>query len=401
MKNFILAWSIIGSSMVWASGYESSLMFGADVAGVAGVATPYIQGAQSVYFNPAGLANDRQGKDLYLSLDPGRGDFKGPIFVANKQETSEKKILFPFGLFYGQTLDDKLGVGAGLYVSGGAYAGFPNVDITPTGLTGAPTQKTDLTVLEFAVGAGYKLMDNLKIGMAWRVVMAQADFSMFGVDAGGPTVNSEFKDLKDTNYTGFKLGGQYKLNEKTNLGLTYRSEVVFEAKGKLGGTNHLGAVTEVPERDVTVGTLFPAALTLGVTHQCAEKWKMLGEYVFTEYSKVTNLAVEVGGQSKPIQLGWKDQHEFRLASEYSGFEWPLRFGYIWSSQVISKHLASATFPAPGPFNTLTVGSGLDRGSWKVNGALEYGWSKGSADGYQTGKYETVSYGLHLSTQYLF
>ena len=53
-----------------ASGFEKSIMIGGKSAGLAGIATPWVQGAEALYFNPAGLASDKPGGEVALDISP-------------------------------------------------------------------------------------------------------------------------------------------------------------------------------------------------------------------------------------------------------------------------------------------------------------------------------------------
>ena len=99
--------------------------------------------------------------------------------------------------------------------------------------------------------------------------------------SGGKTLRMARTAAGDTNYTGFKLGAQYKLNDKTDLGFTYRSEVDFEAEGNLSGSRHTvgGGVVDFSETSAKVGTLFPAAWNLSVSNRSCDNWRLLGEYL--------------------------------------------------------------------------------------------------------------------------
>jgi len=116
----ILALCLTFGEATWASGYEKSIVWGGRSAGLAGIATPYMQGSQALYFNPAGLVSDKVGQDVSLNLSPTWSQFKGPINDSSAQSTSDRKMLVPFGAMYGMTVNENLGFGVGVYVSGGS-----------------------------------------------------------------------------------------------------------------------------------------------------------------------------------------------------------------------------------------------------------------------------------------
>jgi long-subunit fatty acid transport protein len=307
---------------------------------------------------------------------------------------------------YGQTINDKLGVGAGLYVSGGSSVDYSGLKLGGGAIKGDFEAKNDLKVIEFAVGAGYKILENLKVGIAYRVSMVQADLATIVQKAATTFAQVNLDNMKGSNYQGFKLGAQYKIG-KTDIGFAYRSETVFHAKGTQNVTVHNTASANLlsTSNDVTAGTIFPASWTLGAKHACTDTWNVYGEYNFTEYGKVDNISTESAGTSTPIILKMKDQHVVRLAGEYTGYGMPIRFGYIYGSQVTNSDHALPTATPPGVAHVVTVGTGWDAGMWKVDGAFEYNTAKGtgnSATGVANGApNEANAYSLHLGATMTF
>jgi len=408
-------WLATASLAAHGAGYEKSIPWGGRSAGVAGIATPYVQGSQSLFFNPAGLATAPGSQDISLNASPTWSRFSGPINNANDIVTSESRVRVPFGLTYGRAINDKIGVGIGTYLSAGSFADYEDVAFS----SGDTHVKTEFSVAELALGIGYKLNDKWKLGAAWRGSLIRGGFAF--VSRGAALANVEVNDAKDSNFTGYKLGAQFKANENWLFGFTYRSEVDVEAKGKFGGRVH--GVGAIDENDVTAKTTFPRAATLGAQYRLTDTWKLLGEYAWTQYSRVK--AIKLNGtlsrnggaliaNDPELLQKWKDQHNVRLAGEYTGWDLPVRMGYVWTSRVTNPHFARATFTPPGPAHTVTVGTGRTWGeTWDIQGALEYTFVSGSADGgapagtggtgtdIRAGDYDVRAVAAHLGVSYFF
>ena len=428
LKGLIALAAVSSSTSAFASGFEKSIVWGGRSAGLAGIATPWVQGAEALYFNPAGLVGDKEGRSLAFDISPTSSQFKGPINNNNDESVSERKLSTPLALMYGATVNDKLGYGIGAFVSGGAQAYFNDVDFSAA--SGYKSEvKTDLMISEISAGVGYKVSDDFKLGLAWRFVMAQADFS-FVKRTGTPTatsfVNAKLTGLKDTEAMAFRLGGQYKLNEKTELGFGFRSEVNLEASGKVSGqvvspATALGAANPaIAEADATARTTFPMAITVGASHKLNDEWNLFGEYAWTQYSRIGEIPVQttsatIGNTSLPTD--WRDQHNIRVAGEYLATAWPVRFGYGFTSTVTNADYARASFTPPGPAHTLTVGTGnavkVGESDLKYDLGLEYTMTSGdvgdkAAAGTGTagrdtrnGSYSASAYVLHMGVAYLF
>lgn len=392
----------------FASGYEKGIMWGGRTAGVAGIASPYIAGSQAIYFNPAGLANDKEGHDVSFNLSLLSPKFKGPIANDNSQATSKDTLLTPLGLTYDYSVNDSLGIGVGYYVSGGSNAKFENINVDGAG--NLATINTDLMISEIAVGAGYKLTDDLKVGIAYRIVMAKAEFGL--VNRVGAVLNTRLTDLKDTNYGGFKVGVQYRLTEHTKLGFNYRSETNFKADGTSTAVQNN---TVQPGRSATAETTFPMQAQLGIMHEYTE-WRALAEYNWSQYSRVGEIQVRdtATGGANYVPMKWKDEHQVRLGGEYLGISWPVRFGYAWTSAVTDKDLARASFAPPASANTLTLGTGqifqVASNPLQFDIAGEYTFASGdggtaaagsTAGDFRAGTYEVSAMALHAGLTYAF
>jgi long-subunit fatty acid transport protein len=368
--------------------------------------------------------SDKPGQDISFNVSPTFSQFKGPINNENTQETSKTSTSFPLALIYGNTINDKVGFGIGGYFSGGAKAVYDGVSFA--GYTGKADVKSDLAIAEIALGAAYKIDESLKVGASWRVMMASASLATVQRTQVAPGVvalgNAKLTDLKDTEYGGFKFGAQYKCGENTLVGLTYRTEVNFKTKGTLGRQVILptaagGGVTTLPDASAQLETTFPMAATLGVQHDYGSDWRALAEFVWTQYSRVKKLDIIAGGTSAgTIPQNWFDQDNIRLAGEYRGTPWPVRFGYVWTNQVTNSNEARATFSAPGMAHTLTVGTGhafdIMEKPLQFDIAGEYsfvsGTGKGAAagsgapgDDIRAGSYKTSVYVAHLGVTYAF
>jgi long-chain fatty acid transport protein len=413
------------SSSAYASGFEKAITWGGRTAGVAGVATPYAQGAEALYFNPAGLVADKVGNSVSFDISAISPQFKGPINNNNDVVTSESKLLTPVSLIYGNTLNQDWGFGVGYFVSGGANTNYPGISFPNSSY--APDVKTDLQIFEASAGVGYRVDENLKVGFAWRVVMAQADFAFVKRASATGLANAKLTGLKDTQAAAFKLGAQYKVDESTEIGLTWRSEVNFDAKGTAqvtGFSSAGGGGAAQASQDATAHTTFPMQVTLGALHKLSDDWNLMGEWVWTQYSRVGEIVVDstsfatTGNQTR-LQTDWRDQHNIRIAAEYNT-PWPVRFGYVWTSAVTNPDYARASFAAPAPAHTFTLGTGkgfaMGEGAeenFRVDGAIEYTFASGDVSdkaaagvtgvGQDTrkGTYSLMATALHLGVSYMF
>lgn len=421
-KTFFALLALAFATQAHAAGYEKSIMWGGKTGSVAGISASYIEGADALYFNPAGLVAKAPGHNLSLNVSPVWSKFSGPYNDNNDVVDSKQGLSTPLSLIYSSTLNDQWAFGVGGYISGGSKVEFENIDIGYAG--GKPTTKTDLQIAEIALGVGWKPTSEWKFGASYRYVMAKANFAFFQ-RTGTAALNLFLNDLKDQE-SAFKLGAQWAPTEAWRVGLTYRSEVDLNASGTVSGTAYAKAAPAtfaVNQADASAATVFPQAVTLGVDHDFNEAWKGFFEAAWTNYARVDkiqttmNTTVQTVGTAvvnPAVTQNWKDQWNVRVAGAYMGWAWPVRFGYGLTTQVTDSDYARPTFTPPGSSHTLTLGSGqvFDLGGQKLefNGAGEYTWVSGTGNGaaagaalgdIRAGDYKTSSYALHLGLAYNF
>ena len=306
------------------------------------------------------------------------------------------------------SLSPDFGFGVGFYTSAGAHANYKHID---AGSNKDLSENTELGVAEASIGLGYRVNDRLKLGAAYRVSMAKAEFTTVvkhpsPLAPPGTLINLGVKDLTATDYQGFKAGAQMKFGEKTLVGVTYRSPVFFEADGSFSGTGFDGVKAKAK-------TVLPEAVTAGVSSELWDHWNIMGEYAWTQYSRVKDIGVDGDlkfTQHVAIQQNWKDQHNVRVAGEFTGYEWPIRFGYGWTSQVTASEWARGTFAPPAALHTLSVGTGQWLGSGlKLDGGFNYTF--GGADNnhndaaglayLRDGTFSVEEYAVNLELMYAF
>ncbi len=447
MKKALLLFFV--STVAFGSGYEKSVLWGGKYSGVAGSASAGVSGSDSIFYNPAGLVNSPELGDLTFNLSAGSAQFKGPIVPnanvlsppatppgtptsgpftnAGKQESSKTAQTVIPGITYSMKLNDSWSYGLGYYAVGGTRAVYEDVDFGPRAFKAKVG--SEITITEFAAGVGYKMSDALRLGLALRYTMTDATFSSAGYVMGtgsftssvAAVTNVEIKDIKTANLDSVRLGLQYDLNESTKLGLTVRTETAVSKTAKASGSlNACGtscqtvSTSTIAEADVKVDTVLPMAINLGVEHKLTDMWTLYGELDHTQYSRIEKVDLDgtLLGQPVPdIDQKWKDQLNVKVAAQYSGMSWPVRFGYIYTSDVSNKQYARASFTPPGAAATYTLGTGqefkIGDSPLDFNIAFDYTTVKGDGDATvqpmstPAGTYEAASTAIHTGFAYKF
>lgn len=387
------------ANTAFASGFEKGINWGAKEASYGGIGV-VDKGANALWFNPAGLLNDKAGHQVSFNLSPTWASSSGPIDSNNDSVSTSSLQVVP-SLIYDFTVNDTWAFAIGYYAAAGVKGDYYGNSMIGTNNTS--NVYGDVSDIELSLGAAYKVNSQWQVGLGYRISYVKAAYS--GVSFTSPTntanwLNLSVQNLSETDYTGYKLGVQYKPAENTKIGLEYRSEVKLNMQGNYGGTVNQGSVSlPIDGSNATLRSTMPMQVVLGA-EQDYEKWRALAQYDWTQYSRVGELNVDgsvtanggtvaVQGGGLHIQEHWNDQHVIRLGGEYMGWSWPLRFGYSWTNQVTDSSYASpAAFP-PAMLHTLAVGTGqtfaiMDH-PLEFNAAVEYDMSSGSANGAQAGQ----------------
>ena len=426
------AGALFFAQQAMSAGFEKVIMWSGEYAGVAGAATSNVTGAQSLYFNPAGLARGAQGKsgEISLNFSPTFAKYEGPIVSAGNISESKRSFSPIFGAVGSYRLSDDLGLGFGAFVSGGTKAIYENVDFGAAFPGLKPEVKSDLNVVEFSAGVGYELLPGLALGLSWRAVMVSASLSSAAIAPvpGGATMLTavQLNDLSKTKWNGFRLGAQYLPESKLwGLGANWRTPVQFTAEGtgeaqaEIGGLGVTGRADAAP---VSATNTFPSQVTIGGFYDVApDLLRFIAEFAWTEYS--VNQRLEVSGSlplagfvgpfaalngvsvTRSIDQNWSNQINMRFGTEFRGVEdVVLRAGYAYTSKVTPEANARATFSSPGAAYTLTVGAGTQfADAWDLDGAVEYSAASGDVTTEQalTGEYSTHAYTAHVGVGFHF
>lgn len=407
------------SASALAAGYEKNIMWSGYHGGVAGAGAAFTSGAEAIFYNPAGLVTDEGKAQVTFNLSPTTSSYEAPVVLNDAQRTSEREYYAVPALLYSRNLSDKIGIGAGVYVAGGSRVEYKDLDLTPayTNYVTRETLKSEISAYEFSLGAAYKVMRGLKVGLAYRFGLVDANFNTFSNLGGGNGLKVDVSDLSGSQH-GFRFGAQYAPEGKPfGFGITYRSPLHLKLKGDISGSIN-GNTPVTDSGDANLKTIFPQQVSIGSFYDVMpEMLRAHAEYVWTQYSR--NQFIDVGGSVTlpgptvvPLSLDqkWRDQHNIRLAGEYLKSKYPIRAGYVWSSGVENPAVASAIFAAPGVAHTFTVGTGRGNEKWDFNIAGEYIFAerdKAAVDaaqndvGNRNGKYNTSAYAIHTGVTYKF
>ncbi|MEM9336214.1 MAG: outer membrane protein transport protein, partial [Pseudomonadota bacterium] len=208
---------------------ENPVAASARYGGIGGAAVSNVDTAEALVFNPAGLANARQSEFVF-NVAPTVSEATGSTTGPDTPTNADREFVPAGSLFTNIKLGDRLGVGAGLTPTFGFSVDYGEADFGIPGTALRPHLFDEVVVMEFSLGAGFKITDELSVGAALRISRLEQDSGIaFPLDLdqdGIPDTLDELtvNNMASTDYTGFRLGVQYRAKSGLwGIGAMYRS----------------------------------------------------------------------------------------------------------------------------------------------------------------------------------
>lgn len=423
--SLVLLISIVSISECLAGGLDFNSLWSAKYSAVGGAAASSVEGAQSLYFNPAGLA---KSSNTEFDLNYTSAFTKRSAPFVSTPVTSSISYAPILALFSSQKVTEKLGLGAGAYVAGGNGGKFENVDFGSSFPTLKPEVYGAVVLIEFAAGAGYEIAPDLSVGAAWRPTYLKLNTKAAAaldpnLDGNPDALIAPELDASDTMLNSFRFGIQYQPKDAGwGLGVSMRTELNFQAEGEVSGISQLSGdstVSPITGGKVVASAKVPLQVVLGAHRDFSDRVRLMIQYDYIHSSvdrelRLSGDSLVVNGlgslpaSSLTLPLKWRNQHTFRFGTQYQATDiWTLRAGYIHSTQVTPNENAHPTFTPPGSENSYLVGAArpiqLFSRPCSLDLAFEYvrsaGVGVGSEPGSVDGKYTTQAIGIYSAVSY--
>jgi len=346
---FTLLLTLALAAGAYAGGFQLN-EHGARAMAQAGAFTARAYDGSAIYFNPAGLAFQKNAS-IYLgtTLITPTTSFYGPLQNNTNIETKQMAALFtPINAYGTYPITEDLHVGFGIYNPFGLGTEWPE------NWSGKfLTTKVSLESFFYTPTVAYKITDQLSLGVGanfatGKVVIERAVATGFG----DPRVKLEM----DGNGWGFNLGALYKITPEISIGATYRSQVKVEAKGTATFTPPYSVLPSGPS---SVKITLPATGYLGIAYK-GENFEVEADYQYIGWSSYQELAIqfEANGQMSVSPKNYKDTYILRLGGEYTIDRTHLRAGFYYDHSPVQTEYVEPLLPDASR-NGYNIGLGYD------------------------------------------
>jgi long-chain fatty acid transport protein len=365
ITSFICCALFTGS--IFAGGFQLN-EHGARAMAMAGAFTGLANDPSAIYFNPAGITqldgtNFSAGTTLILPISS---------FTLPKPSTAEYEMqpqVFDLINFYvTQKLSDKLSVGLGINNQFGLGTKWD-----PNWIGKYLAVETTLKSFFFTPVVAYKLLKNLSISAGPTIAVMSIKLSRGELYPTGTdfllTLNSN-----NTTAVGFTAGILYKLNEKWQFGLSYRSQTKFNLTGT-GSSDPASFIHPVykipipgPNGDITAPLTTPMCTALGIAYTPDNMWTVTADVQYVGWSSYNDLSVTFNNynSANPLAPGttvlstprdYKDSYIARLGFEYKPVDYfAVRFGILFDHNPVQDQYVEPTLPDADRIG-LTIGFG--------------------------------------------
>jgi long-chain fatty acid transport protein len=195
--------------------------------------------------------------------------------------------------------------------------------------------KSSIMTLNFNPSVAYKVNEHLSVGVGVSAMYMQGEFSqavdfgtIFNVLGGNPqrddgkvTLNAD-----DWGY-GYNLGLLYRFNDRTRIGLSYRSKVDQDLSGDADFSYDAKvaawiAASPVPtwfqDGGAGASVTLPASASLSIYHQATDKLALMADVGWTGWSDLPELRItfDSGQDDSVTTLNWDDAWQFGIGASY-------------------------------------------------------------------------------------
>jgi len=273
--------------------------------------------ASNLFYNPAGLS---LLKNKYSFVAGGSGIFNSTAFRLEnsvyKAET-DNPMGTPFFVYGATQINEKLGVGIGVYTPYGSSATWDD-DWAGAHLI----QNIAMKVVFIQPTVSYKVSDLLSIGAGLVIATGSVELNRAVPYSSAITAGQVNMQGSSTTGFGFNAGIMLTPNEKWNIGIDYRSELTMKLEGGNADFTIPSSVTTlIPATNKFDAELpLPANLDFGVSYQMSEKLLLSAEINYVFWGVYDSLKFEF--EQQPDLLNSSNPREysstmiFRVGGEY-------------------------------------------------------------------------------------
>ncbi len=314
--------------------YQGASSIGNSLAGSAALG----EDATTVYFNPAGMSRLQTGQVSIAGhyVDPSfkytdTGSTGPAAFTGGNGGDFAPNTFLP-------TLFAVLPAGAwrfGLGIS----APFGSKTDYEAGWRGRfQADFTEVKFINVNPSVSYQFADWISVGAGLNYIRAEADIERSTLL--NPSTEGRVRLTGEDSTFSYNLGVLISPTPATRVGLSYRSRVDLDLSGRQRVTLASGTEFAAQTFDIRADLSLPAMTALSVVYDVNNRWALLGDVTFYQWSVIQQLVprnAATGVASQPLNLRFRDTVRVAAAVNYRINEaWLLRGGLAWDQAPVAS-----------------------------------------------------------------
>ncbi|MBK7104265.1 MAG: outer membrane protein transport protein [Ignavibacteriae bacterium] len=362
------------SSNIFANGLSLNSL-GSRALGMGGAFVALSNDATAIYWNPAGLADQKSSVLAYFTgvMPIGSYQYEFPLAGINIDTKTESKI-YPTGGLLGVYNLGKISVGLGVYVPAGLGATWDGADLAAFSGTQAFEWESQIGVVSISPAVAYQVNDQFSVGLALNFNYAMfdllrpdaADLNRDGV-AETPVQYTEESTGLGISAT---LGLKYEICQQIAVGATFRtaSSVAMDGTADIDSKTLGNIINTDFSREVT----WPMWIGGGVAYKPTKCLTVALDAQYSNWGKLDKLVAEYDKMPEgEFLLDWADAIQIRLGGEYMvSPATAIRLGYYYDPAPAPDETLNILFPSS-TNHVFTGGVGYSFGNYTVEAAAEY------------------------------
>lgn len=353
---------------------------GAKASGMAGAFVATADDPSAIFYNPAGLAQQRDmaflsGATFINFTNEFTGDPNNE-FTSGTEAKYNRHTFVPPNMYAIMPIGENLTVGVGVFAAWGLRTDWADpwpgrfiskdADLKTTSVN--PTIAWQTSNGKFAIGGGVEYRRGRVILNANSAALSP--FTGRIMDIANTRLVSDYgSDI------GWNLGVLFKPTDKFRIGASYRSDMDMDLDGRaevtqiLTGNAQLDAIIASqlpPDQNISTTLPFPAVAAFGVAFSPNPTWDIEFDVTHMTWSRFKELTVafKTTPQNGFTRVqNWDDSSAFRLGVNHNATEnWDVRLGAVYDNNPQPVEAVSPLLPDSDRFGA-TFGVGWHRGPW--------------------------------------
>lgn len=326
--------------------------------GMAGAFVGQADNPSATWYNPAGITQldgTRMSAGVIAIYPVVSHETDGSTDVA------ERKVHLPVALFATSKINDSTYFGLGITSPFGLSTEWSDTSETRYVATLSRVKTIDINP-----NIAYKINDELSVAAGLDYMILQATMAkllgpgvLFRLDGDGAGI-------------GVNAGVKMKVDDRLNIGLSYRSRI----KIKLEGTAEVSALgfSNSAQTDITL----PDLIQFGSSYKASDKLALNADLEYTWWSTYDRVIIQsdtlaslTGSGTSVDEKDWKNTWSLRIGGQYQLSEqWKLRAGYVYDQNPVPSDRFDTRVP-DSDRQGVTIGTGYAGGNITVDVAYMY------------------------------